>query len=81
MKKKLSLLPRGRPLMLGSLDEMVQKYICVYRSCGGPVISITAISIAKILIAHNPQLNLEHIDLDSFSWAKSLFKRIDWLEE
>ena len=77
MKKELSFLPRDRPLMLGSLDEMVQKYIRTYRSRGGPVNSIIAISIAKVLIARNPQFNLEHIDLDSSSWAKSLFKKME----
>ena len=76
MKKELSLLPRGRPLMLRSLDKMVQKYIRAYRRRRGPVNSIIAISIAKVLIARNPQFNLEHIDLDSSSWAKSLFKRM-----
>ena len=75
-KKELSLLPRGMPLKLGSLDEMVQKYIRAYRSRGGPVNSIIAISITKVLITRNSQFNLEHIDLDSSSWAKSLFKRI-----
>ena len=72
-KTELSLPPRGRPLMLGSLDEMVQRYIRAYRSCGGPVNSLIAISIAKLLITRNPQLNLGHFDLDSSSWAKSLF--------
>ena len=62
--------------MLGSLDEMVQKYLRAYRSRGGPVNLIIAVSVAKVLIARNPQLNLEHIDLDSSSWAKSLFKRM-----
>ena len=76
MKKELSLLPRGRPLMLRLLDEMVKNYICEYRSRGGPVNSIITISIAKALIACNLQFNLEHINLDSSSWAKSLFKRI-----
>ena len=75
-KTELSLQPRGRPLMLGSLDEMVQRYIHAYRSCGGPVNSLIAISIAKLLITRNPQLNLGHLDLDSSSWAKSLFKRM-----
>ena len=55
---------------------MVQNYLRVYRSRGVPVNSIIAISVAKVLIARNPQLNLEHIDLDSSSWAKSLFKRM-----
>ena len=76
MKKELSLLPRGRPLMLRLLDEMVKNYISEYRSGGGPVNSIFTISIAKALIARNLQFNLEHINLDSSSWAKSLFKRI-----
>ena len=47
MKNELLLLPRGRPFILGSLDEKVQKYIRAYRSRGGPVNSIIAISIAK----------------------------------
>ena len=62
--------------MLWSLDRLVQKYICAYRGRGGPVNSIIAVPIAKVLIARNPQLNLEHIDLDSSSWAKNLFKRM-----
>ena len=66
-KKELSLLPRGMPLKLGSLDEMVQKYIRAYRSRGGPVNSIIVISIAKVLIARNPQFHLEHINLESSS--------------
>ena len=55
---------------------MVQRYIRAYRSRGGPVNSLIAVSIAKVLITGNPQLNLGHLDLDSSSWAKSLFKRM-----
>ena len=54
---------------------MIQKYIRAYRSRGDPVNSIITISVAKVLIAHNLHFNLEHIDLDYSSWAKSLFKR------
>ena len=32
------------------------------------------------MIARNPQLNLEHIDLDSSSWAKRLFKRMGFAQ-
>ena len=64
-----------KPLMLGSLDEMVHA-IEAYRSRGGPVNYLIAVSIAKVLITRNPQLNLGHLDLDSSSWAKSLFKRM-----
>ena len=76
MKQKLLLQRKGRPLMLRSLDEMVQRYLPTYRSSGGPVNSLIAVSIAKVLNAQNPQLNLDHIDLDSSSWAKSLFQRM-----
>ena len=62
--------------MLGSFDEIVQRYLRAYRSHGGPVNSLIAVSIAKVLIARNPQLNLDHIDLDSSYWAKSLFQRM-----
>ena len=60
--------------MLGSLDEMVQKYIRAYRSRDDPLNSIIAISIAKVLIASNAEFNVEHIDLDSSSWAKGFIK-------
>ena len=60
VSKGLKILPRGRPLLLGSLDKMVQKFL----------------SSAKALIARNPQLNLNHIDLDFSYWAQSLFRRI-----
>ena len=73
MKQELLLQRRGRPLMLGLLDEMVQRYLRAYRNRGGPVNSLIAVSIAKVVIARNPQLNLDNIDLDSSSWAKSLF--------
>ena len=76
MKQEPLLQRRGRSLMLGSLDEMVQRYLRGYRSRGGPFNSVIAVSIAKVLIARNPQLNLDHIDLDSSSWAKSLFQRM-----
>ena len=38
--------------------------------------STIAVASAKALIARNPQLNLNHIDLDSSSWAQSLFRRM-----
>ena len=51
MKRELLLQRRGRPLILGSLDEMVQRYLRAYRRRGGPVNSLIAVSIAKVLIA------------------------------
>ena len=48
LKKQLPLMRRGRPLMLGSLDKMVQKYLRAYRSRGGPVNSISSISLKSL---------------------------------
>ena len=68
----MSVLPLGRPLLLG----MVQRFLLSLRRTGGLVSSAVAISAAKALIARNPQYNLSHIDLDSSHWAQSLFRRM-----
>ena len=72
----MSVLPRGRPLLLGSLDQMVQRFLLSLRRTGGLVSCAVAISVAKTLMAQNPQYNLSHINLDSSHWAQSLFWRI-----
>ena len=74
----LNVLPRGRPLLLGSLDQMVQKFLLVLRSRDGLIISVIAVSVAKALIARNTHLMSDHIDLDSSSWVKSLFRRMSF---
>ena len=51
MKQELLLQRRSRPFMLGSLDEMVQRYLRAYGSPGDPVNSLIMVSIAKVLIA------------------------------
>ena len=72
----LNVLPRGRLLLLGSLDQTVQKFLLALWSRGGLITLVIAVSIAKALIARNPHLMLDHIDLGSSSWAKSLFHRM-----
>ena len=69
-------LPRGRPLLLRSLNEMVQMLLLALQSRGGLITSVIVVSVAKALIARNPHLMLDHIDLDPSSWAKSLFYRM-----
>ena len=76
VNRNLSVLPRGRSLLLGSLDQMVQRFLLSLRRTGGLVSSAIAISAAKASIARNPQCNLSHIDLDSSRWAQSLFWRM-----
>ena len=74
--RNLSVLPRGRPILLGSLDQMVQRFLLSLRRTGVLVSSAIAISASKVLIARNPQYNLSQIDLDSSHWAQSLFRRM-----
>ena len=50
VKSPLSSLKRGRPLLLGSLDEKVQKFLVALRSKGGVVNNIVAAAVAKALI-------------------------------
>ena len=55
---------------------MVQKFLLALRIRGGLITSVIVISVAKALIARNSHLILDLIDLDSSSWAKSLFRRM-----
>ena len=55
---------------------MVQKVLLAFLSRGGLITSVIAVSAAKVLIARNPHLMLDHLDLDSSSSAKSLFSRM-----
>ena len=54
VNRNLSILPRGRLLVLGSLDQMVQRFLLSLRMTGGLVSSAVPISAAKALIALNP---------------------------
>ena len=66
---------RRRPLLLGRLYEVVQKYINA-ASCRGALITrSTAVSNAKALMRRHPHLEGK-IDLYKSEWAKSLFQRI-----
>ena len=76
IKSTLKCLPWGTPLLLGSLDEMVQWYLLATRNKGGLISSAITIATSKPLIARYPEYNLGHIDLDSPSWAKNSFKRM-----
>ena len=64
--------------MLGEIDQMVQTYIKAVSSRGGLVTRTLANVAAKALIARYPNL-VGNIDVDSSSWAKSLFKRMGFV--
>ena len=76
VNRNLSALPRGRPLLLGSLNQMVKRFLLSLRRTGGLVSSAVAISAAKAIIARNLQYNFSYIDPDSSHWAQSLFRRM-----
>ena len=65
--------PTGRLLLLGSMiDAKVQKYIIVSSNRGNVISRLIATSTAKVLISCNPGY-VGQIDLESSSWAQSLF--------
>ena len=70
--------PTGRPLMLGDLDKMVQTYIKAVSSRGAVINTSLAKATAKALIQRYPDV-VGNVDIDSSSWAKSLFKRMGFV--
>ena len=77
-KRKMEIQKRGRPLLLGKVDEMVRSYLSATRHRGGLVSKSIAIATAKALIKRNPQFNLDHVVFGN-SWAKSLFFRMGYV--
>ena len=71
-------LKTGRPLLLGDIDQMVQTYIKSVSSRGGLITSTLANAAAKALMARYPNM-IANIDIDSSSWAKSLFRRMGFV--
>ena len=68
-------LKRGRPLLLGAvLDDKVKHFLLQLRKKGGVVNTVVAVPTA--LIARSRDEHLKLIDLESTTWAKSLFKRM-----
>ena len=76
--KKLPSLKRGRPLLLGTIDEKVKNFFFALRQKGGVVNTVVAMAIAtaKALIERSKDEHLKLIDLESCYWAKNLFRRM-----
>lgn len=70
--------PPGRPLLLGELDSMVQTYIRAVSTRGAVINTSLAKATANALIRRHPDI-VGEIDIDSSSWAKSLFKRMGFV--
>ena len=65
----------GRPLLLGELDLMVQKYVRAASNRGAVIPRASAVSAANALLKKYPNI-VGKVHLDSSSWAKSLFIRM-----
>ena len=76
--RKLATLTRGRPLMLGKLDEKVKKFLVALRREGGAVNTVVAITAAQALIKESNKEHLKLTDLEKSSQAKSLFQRLEF---
>ena len=61
---------------VGEFRSNGPKVLLALRSRGGFITLVIAVSVAKVLIARNSHLMLDHIDMVSSSWAKSLFRRM-----
>ena len=68
----------GRPMLLPDLDSMVQRYILGASNRGAVITRAGAVSAAKALLKKYPNV-VGNIDLDSSSWAKSLFTRMGFV--
>ena len=63
--------------MLGELNVMVQKYIRALSNHGSVISVASAIAAATALLKKYPKI-VGKIDLESSSWAKSLFMRMHY---
>ena len=68
---------RGRPLLLGKLGEIVQKYIKAASNRGAVISRSMASAAAKALLVRYPDM-VGMIDVENSSWAKSLFQRMSY---
>ena len=68
----------GRPYLLGELDELVQQRIRALSKKGHVINTSIANATAKALISKYPHIAGD-IDINSSRWAKSLFKRMNYV--
>ena len=66
---------RGRPLMMGPLDDQIQGFLLVLRSRGGVVNRTIAMATVKALIESSSADHLKRMKITE-SWAQSLFRRM-----
>ena len=67
---------RGRPLVLGGFDKMMQTFLKNTRSHGRVVNTAVAIAVADALVERHPEQQLNHVKFRTCTWARSLFHRM-----
>ena len=72
----------GRPLMVGIKDRKVQQnFLMIWRREGRVVNTVAVNTTTRVkTIDRNQEEHLKKIDLEIFSWAKSLFHRIGYFK-
>ena len=78
--KKISTKKRGRPLMLGRLDEKIKTFLLALFKKRGVVNTVVAIPTATVLIEKSDNKHLKLINLGICFWAKSLFPRMSFIK-
>ena len=54
---------RGRPILLGGIDDMIRRLLLSFRKNGGVVNEVVATSVAKTLVKSKGKLELMSLDL------------------
>ena len=74
---KICTQPRGRPKLLGPLDELVQEYVRAQSNRGATISRNLVNCVAKVIIARNEEV-VGHLNIDGSSYAQSLLRRMGY---
>ena len=64
---------RGLPILLGEIDDMVQRFLLSLRKKGGLVHEVVARSVAKTLVKRSGKPELMSVDFDENGGFKVYF--------
>ena len=70
---------RGRPILPGEIDDMVQRFLLSLRKKGGVVNEVVARSVDKTLVKRSGKPELMFVDLDGKWLIQSLFRRMGFV--
>ena len=70
---------RGRPIVLGEIDDMVQRFLLSLRKKDGVVNEAVARSVTKTLVKRSGKLELMSVNVDGKWWIQSLFRHMGFV--